>query len=48
VALEVGRLLDDPEHRASIKDGLAEVRRRLGGPGSSARAAEVVRSFLPR
>jgi lipid-A-disaccharide synthase len=48
VALEVGRLLDDPEHRASIKDGLAEVRRRLGGPGASARAAEVVRSFLPR
>ena len=46
VALEVGRLLDDPEHRASIKDGLAEVRRRLGGPGASARAAGVVRSFF--
>jgi lipid-A-disaccharide synthase len=37
VALEIGRLLDDPERRASIQDGLADVRRRLGGPGASAR-----------
>jgi lipid-A-disaccharide synthase len=48
VAHEIGRLLDDPERRASIQEGLADVRRRLGGPGASARAAEVVRSFLER
>ena len=46
VALEAGRLLDDPKRRAEVKEGLAEVRRRLGGPGASARAAEVVRSYL--
>jgi lipid-A-disaccharide synthase len=46
VAAEVKRLLDDPERRAALKQGLAEVRRRLGGPGASARAAEVVRSYL--
>jgi len=46
VALELGLLLDSPEHRASVKDGLADVRRKLGGPGASARAADLVRPFL--
>jgi lipid-A-disaccharide synthase len=46
VAREVGRLLDDSAHRSSVTAGLAEVRRRLGKPGASARAAEVVGSYL--
>jgi lipid-A-disaccharide synthase len=46
VAGEVGRLLDDAAHRADVRSGLAEVRRRLGGPGASARAADLVRPFL--
>ena len=46
VVREVARLLDDPAHRASVKDGLADVRQKLGGPGASARAAALVQSFL--
>jgi lipid-A-disaccharide synthase len=46
VATEVGRLLDDPQARAEVKKALAEVRRRLGGPGASARAAGIVRTLL--
>ena len=46
VAQEVGRLLDDAAHRSAVKAGLAEVRSRLGDPGASARAAEVVASYL--
>ncbi len=46
VAQEVGRLLDDGDHRSLVQAGLAEVRTRLGGPGASARAAEIVASHL--
>ena len=46
VASEVGRLLDDPAHRAAVKSGLGEVRQRLGGAGASGRAAALVRPFL--
>jgi lipid-A-disaccharide synthase len=46
VAAEAGLLLDSPERRAAVKQGLAEVRQRLGGPGASARAAEEVRAHL--
>ena len=46
VAEEVGRLLDDPAHRASVRSGLAAVRAALGGPGASARAAAVVAALL--
>jgi lipid-A-disaccharide synthase len=42
VAGEALRLLEDPGARGRMKDGLAEVRQRLGGPGASARAAEEV------
>ena len=42
VAHEVGRLLDGAETSTRVKDGLAEVRRRLGGSGASARAADLV------
>jgi lipid-A-disaccharide synthase len=46
VVREVERLLDEAGHRAAIGAGLAEVRARLGAPGASARAAEVVASYL--
>jgi lipid-A-disaccharide synthase len=46
VACEVLRLLEDAEARRRMKDGLAEVRARLGGPGASSRAAEEVRDVL--
>lgn len=42
VAAEVEALLDDQRRRESMREGLAEVRRRLGGSGASARAAEAV------
>jgi lipid-A-disaccharide synthase len=48
VVREVGRLLDDSAHRSAVKAGLAEVRAGLGGPGASARAADVVARFLAR
>jgi lipid-A-disaccharide synthase len=46
VATEVMRLLDDSGTRQRIAAGYAEVRRRLGGPGASARAAEAVAGVL--
>jgi lipid-A-disaccharide synthase len=48
VVREVGRLLDDSAHRSAVKAGLAEVRSGLGGPGASARAADVVARVLAR
>ena len=48
VARETLRLLDDGAHRESVAAGLAEVRGRLGAPGASARAADVVASFWGR
>jgi len=42
VAAEVRALLDDPGRRQRMRAGLAEVKRRLGKPGASARAAETV------
>ena len=42
VAGEALGLLSDPERRRRMKADLDEVRRRLGGPGASARAAEAV------
>jgi len=46
VAREVERLLDDAAWRAAVKSGLAEVRTALGAPGASARAAEIVATYL--
>jgi lipid-A-disaccharide synthase len=46
VAEEVGKLLDEPAHRASVHAGLAQVRAALGGPGASSRAAEAVATVL--
>jgi lipid-A-disaccharide synthase len=46
VAEEALRLLEDPEARQRMKEGLAEVRARLGAPGASARAAAEVLDVL--
>jgi len=46
VASEVLALLDDPARRAGVREGLLGVRERLGPPGASARAAEVVRGLI--
>jgi lipid-A-disaccharide synthase len=42
VAEEAVSMLTDPARRARIREGLARVRHRLGGPGASSRAAEAV------
>jgi len=41
-ATETIRMLAEPDYRARMVDHLAEVRRRLGGPGASDRAADAV------
>jgi lipid-A-disaccharide synthase len=46
VAEEALALIDDPQRRAEVRAGLAEVRRRLGPPGASARAAAMVAQYL--
>jgi lipid-A-disaccharide synthase len=46
VAGEVRALLEQPERRAAMKRDLAEVRRRLGEPGASRRAAAAVEAIL--
>lgn len=47
VADEALRLLDDPVRRETMRRDLREVRARLGGPGASSRAAEIVAAMLP-
>lgn len=42
LAEAVLKLLDDPRAREAQREGLAEVRARLGGPGAIARAADAV------
>jgi lipid-A-disaccharide synthase len=46
VAAETLALLEDEGRRGALRTGLAEVRARLGPPGASARAAEVVARLL--
>jgi len=48
VAAAARQLLDDPVRREAMKADLAEVRRRLGAPGASARAAAAVSEALAR
>lgn len=47
VAAEALSLLGDQARQGQVRAGLAEVRRRLGPPGASARAAAVVSRLLP-
>jgi lipid-A-disaccharide synthase len=42
VAREAVSMLTDPARAATIREGLARVRARLGGPGASRRAAEAI------
>jgi lipid-A-disaccharide synthase len=42
VAAEAVSMLADPARHARIREGLARVRQRLGGPGASRRAAEAI------
>ncbi len=46
VTREVLALLEEPGRRDRVKEGLAEVRARLGPPGASARAAAIVARVL--
>jgi lipid-A-disaccharide synthase len=46
VAAETLRLLSDGQRRSDVVQGLAEVRRLLGGPGASGRAAACVAQVL--
>ena len=46
VAHEAGLLLDDRERAARMRQDLAEVRRKLGAPGASQRAARAVHALL--
>jgi lipid-A-disaccharide synthase len=46
LASEVLALCEDAGRRAELRTGLAEVRRRLGGPGASARAAAITADLL--
>ena len=46
VAAEAAALLDDPGRREAMRRDLEEVRRRLGAPGASARAAAAVVAAL--
>jgi lipid-A-disaccharide synthase len=48
VAAEAVRLLTDHDYRARMIASLAEVRRRLGGPGASERAAEAILDVVNR
>jgi lipid-A-disaccharide synthase len=46
LALEVVRLIEDPARRQDAKDGMKQVRSRLGPPGASDRAAAAVAEIL--
>jgi lipid-A-disaccharide synthase len=46
IARELTRLLDAPEERARIRDGLLEARERLGPPGAARRAARAILETL--
>ena len=48
VTAEVLTLLQDPGRRELVREGLAEIRARLGPPGASERAAKVVAQVLSR
>jgi lipid-A-disaccharide synthase len=46
VEKEAIRLLDSPEARAEILQGLGEVREKLGPPGAIDRAADIITAML--
>lgn len=48
VAAEAVSILTDASRRAHMREGLADVRRKLGGPGASRRAAEAILEIVER
>jgi lipid-A-disaccharide synthase len=48
VAVEILRLLQDPNARRTMRMGLADVRKRLGAPGAAERAADAIATLLGR
>jgi len=46
LALETGELIHNEGYRQHLKEGYAELREKLGGPGASSRAAELISNFL--
>jgi lipid-A-disaccharide synthase len=48
VAREAVSMLTEPDRAARIREGLAAVRAKLGGPGASRRAAEAIMSVVGR
>lgn len=46
ISAELALLLEDEAHRAAILEGYQTLRANLGGPGASARAAELLRGWL--
>jgi lipid-A-disaccharide synthase len=48
VSAELLALLENPSRREAVRQGLADIRARLGPPGASARAAAVVARILSR
>jgi lipid-A-disaccharide synthase len=46
LAIEADRVLTDPEYRKTIEEGLYRVRKTLGKPGATVRAANAVLDFL--
>jgi hypothetical protein len=46
LAVEADRVLTDPEYRRTIEQGLYRVRKTLGKPGATTRAANAVIDFL--
>jgi lipid-A-disaccharide synthase len=46
VVAELLPLIDDTPQRRAMREGLAQVRQKLGSAGASARAAEIVATFL--
>ena len=46
IAVRIVSMISDPQELETVRKGLAEVRKRLGGPGASARAAGIAARLL--